>query len=74
MTDDLAMDAVKSYAENGSVAVMAIEAENSLLIATDYRQQIPQVISAVEGGMLDEALINDACIRVLQWKMALGLL
>lgn len=52
---------------------MAIQAGNDLLIATDYRQQIPQVISAVEGGTLDEAPINDACIRVLQWKMALGL-
>lgn len=73
MTDDLVMDAVKAYADNGSVAVMAIQAGNDLLIATDYRQQIPQVISAVEGGTLDEALINDACTRVLQWKMALGL-
>jgi len=74
MTDDLAMDAVKSYAENGSVAVMAIEAENSLLIATDYRQQIPQVIAAVEDGTLYEPIIDLACTQVLQWKMALGLL
>lgn len=73
MTDDLVMDAVKAYAENGSVAVMAIQAVNSLLIATDYREQIPQVISAVEDGTLDEHLIDDACERVLQWKMALGL-
>lgn len=74
MTDDLAMDAVKSYAENGSVAVMAIEAENSLLIATDYRQQIPQVIAAVEDGTLYEPIVDLACTQVLQWKMALGLL
>ncbi|BAL01846.1 putative glycoside hydrolase [Oscillibacter valericigenes Sjm18-20] len=74
MTDDLAMDAVKSYAENDSVAVMAIKATNSLLIATDYRQQIPQVISAVEDGTLDENLVDFACAQVLQWKIALGLL
>lgn len=74
MTDDLVMDAVKSYAENGSAAVMAIQAGNDLLIATDYRQQIPQVLSAVEDGTLDENLIDLACTRVLQWKMALGLL
>lgn len=74
MTDDLVMDAVKAYAENGSVAVMAIQAGNDLLIATDYRQQIPQVISAVKDGTLDEALINAACTRVLRWKIVLGLL
>lgn len=74
MTDDLVMDAVKAYAENGSVAVMAIQAGNDLLIATDYRQQIPQVISAVKDGTLDEALINAACTRVLHWKIVLGLL
>ena len=53
---------------------MAIEAENSLLIATDYRQQIPQVITAVEDGTLYEPIIDLACTQVLQWKMALGLL
>lgn len=74
MTDDLVMDAVKSYAENGSVAVLAIQAGNDLLIATDYREQIPQAISAVKAGTLDESLINAACARVLQWKIALGLL
>jgi beta-N-acetylhexosaminidase len=74
MTDDLVMDAVKAYADNGSVAVLALQSGNDLLIATDYRQQIPQVISAVKDGTLDETLINAACARVLQWKIALGLL
>ena len=74
MTDDLVMDAVKAYADNGSVAALAIQAGNDLLIATDYREQIPQVIAAVKDGTLDEKLIDAACGRVLQWKMALGLL
>lgn len=74
MTDDLVMDAVKSYAENGSVAVLAIQAGNDLLIASDYREQVPQVIEAVNSGSLDESAIDLACAQVLQWKMALGLL
>lgn len=74
MTDDLVMDAVKAYAEDGSVAVLALEAGNDLLIATDYRAQIPQVLAAVADGTLDESLIDAACARVLQWKQALGLL
>lgn len=74
MTDDLVMDAVKRYAADGSVAVLAIQAGNDLLIATDYRTQIPQVIAAVQDGTLDETLIDAACTRVLAWKQALGLL
>jgi beta-N-acetylhexosaminidase len=74
MTDDLVMDAVKAYAENGSVAVLAIQAGNDLLIATDYQTQIPQVIAAVKDGTLDETLLDTACARVLRWKINLGLL
>ena len=74
MTDDLAMDAVAAYAEDGTVAVMAIEAGNDLIITTDYRAQIPKTIEAVENGTLNETLIDTACRRVLAWKQALGLL
>ena len=74
MTDDLAMDAVAAYSEDGAVAVMALEAGNDLVITTDYRTQIPKVIEAVSSGTLPEETIDTACRRVLQWKQALGLL
>ena len=74
MTDDLAMDAVAAYAEDGAVAVMALEAGNDLVLTTDYRTQIPKVKEAVENGELDESVIDTACRRVLQWKQALELL
>ena len=74
MTDDLAMDAVEAYAKDGSVAVMAIEAGNDLIITGDYRTQIPLVIQAVEEGILTEEIINTACRRVLNWKQSLGLI
>lgn len=74
MTDDLAMDAVAAYAEDGAVAVMALEAGNDLIITSDYRTQIPKVIDAVKLGTLDEAVIDAACTRVLRWKLELGLL
>lgn len=74
MTDDLAMEAVSAYAGDGSVAVMALQAGNDLIITTDYRTQIPAVIAAVENGTLDTAVIDTACRRVLEWKQALGLL
>lgn len=74
MTDDLAMEAVAAYAEDGAVAVMAIQAGNDLIITSDYRTQIPKVVEAVENGALGEAAIDTACRRVLTWKQALGLL
>lgn len=74
MTDDLAMDAVAAYAEDGAVAVMALQAGNDLIITTDYRTQIPLVIQAVESGTLSEDTIDTACRRVLTWKQTLGLL
>ena len=74
MTDDLAMDAVAAYSENGAVAVMALQAGNDLVITTDYRTQIPKAIEAVENGTLSEETIDTACRRVLTWKQDLGLL
>ena len=74
LTDDLAMDAVAAYAEDGSVAVLAVLAGNDMIITTDYRTQIPLVIAAVEDGAIDESLIDDAVVRVLTWKHDLGLI
>ena len=74
LTDDLAMDAVEAYAEDGSVAVLAVLAGNDMIITTDYRTQIPLVIAAVEEGTIAESAIDQAVSRVLGWKYDLGLL
>ena len=74
VTDDLAMDAVKSYAQDGSAAVLALRAGNDMIVTTDYQEQIPQVISAVERGELDEREIDAHVYRVLHEKQALGLI
>lgn len=70
ITDDLAMDAVKAYAKDGAVAVMALQAGNDMVITTDYRTQIPAVIEAVKSGTLEESVIDNACLRVLKCKDA----
>lgn len=74
MTDDLAMDAVAAYASDGDVAVMALRAGNDLIITSDYRTQIPRTIQAVKSGIVSEETIDEACLRVLRWKLELGLL
>lgn len=74
LTDDMAMDAVESYAREGSAAVLAVLAGNDMIVTSDFARQIPQVVEAVNGGTIGEALIDRAVERVLGWKYDLGLL
>ena len=74
LTDDLAMDAVEAYAEDGSVAVLAVLAGNDMIVTTDFTAQIPMVIAAVEEGTIPMEIIDNAVSRVLGWKYDLGLL
>lgn len=74
LTDDLAMDAVEAYAQDGSVAVLAVLAGNDMVVTTDFQTQIPLVLDAVAEGTIPEALLDEAVGRVLGWKYDLGLL
>ena len=74
LTDDLAMDAVAQYAQDGSVAVLAVQSGNDMVLTTDFETQIPQVIAAVEDGTIPMEQIDQSVARVLSWKYDLGLL
>ncbi|MBR2483271.1 MAG: beta-hexosaminidase [Oscillospiraceae bacterium] len=74
LTDDLAMEAVEAYAADGSVAVLAALAGNDMIVTSDYRTQIPLVIDAVHLGILSEDAIDASLTRILQTKIALGLI
>ena len=74
LTDDLAMDAIDQYAEDGSAAVLALQAGNDMVLTTDFTQQIPQVLQALADGSLSQEIIDRAAARVLGWKYDLGLL
>lgn len=74
LTDDLAMDAVKKYAKDGSAAVLAILAGNDMIVTGDFATQITEVLSAIEDGTIPMELIDSAVRRVLSWKYELGLL
>ncbi len=74
LTDDLTMDAVKAYAENGNVATMALLAGNDMIVTADFETQIAQVLTAVERGILPMETVDAAVTRVLTAKLQLGLL
>ncbi len=72
MTDDLSMDAIKN--STSEAAVLAIAAGNDLLVASDFDVQIPAVLDALNKGTLKEEQIDTSVIRILVWKLKLGIL
>ena len=74
LTDDLAMEAVEAYAEDGSVATLAVLSGNDMIVTSDYQTQIPLVIEAVKNGIISEEQIDASVTRILRAKIALGLI
>jgi beta-N-acetylhexosaminidase len=73
MTDDLSMDAIDQYT-NDEAAILAIDAGNDLIIASDFDIQIPAVIEAVKENKITEEHINESVLRILLWKLTLGII
>ena len=74
LTDDLSMEGLRAFADDGEAAVEAVKAGNDLLCCTNFTQQIPAVLDAVEDGTLSEDRIDASVLRLLQVKEAFGLL
>ena len=74
ITDDLAMDAVKTYVENGEAAVQAIKAGNDMIISSDFKTQKNEVLDAVNNGEINIDTINTAVRRILALKYAFGII
>jgi beta-N-acetylhexosaminidase len=74
VTDDLSMDAVTSYADADKVAVLAVLAGNDLLCCTDFETQVPAVLAAVQSGCIPMDNINASVMRILMWKIELGII
>lgn len=74
ITDDLAMGAIQKYTSDQNAAVMAVKAGNDMLICTNFAQQIPGVIAAVQSGELTEERVDQSVLRILRWKTQLGLI
>lgn len=69
MTDDLAMDAVKSYVEEKSAATLAINAGNDMIITSDFITMKNEVLNSIEDNKIKEETINKAVTRIIAWKL-----
>lgn len=74
MTDDLIMDAITQYTDGADAAVLAVQAGNDMLISSNFVTQYQAVLDALSAGELTEPQIRQAALRVIRWKMALGLI
>ena len=74
MTDDLAMDAVKTYVENGEAAVQAVLAGNDMIISSDFVKQKEEILSAIKEGIISEETIDTAVRRILAFKYTYGII
>lgn len=74
VTDDLAMEGVRSFASDSAVAVLAVKAGNDLLCCTNFEEQVPAVIDAVRSGEISEAQIEESVYRILSMKLSLGIM
>ncbi len=74
ITDDLYMDAITEYAGLEAAAVLAVQAGNDLICCTDYVQQIPAVIQAVNQGEISLERVEQSVLRILCWKLELGVI
>lgn len=74
MTDDLVMQAITDYTGDADAAVLAVQAGNDMLISSDFVTQYNAVLAAVQNGTISETAIRDSAVRVLRWKIELGLI
>lgn len=73
-TDDLAMDAVRQYTDDGSAAVLALLAGNDMVVTSDPEGDIAAVQLALENETLSWEAVEQSCLRILRAKLALGIL
>jgi len=73
MTDDMAMEGVKSFTDVDT-AVQAVLAGNDMIITSDHRTQYATIIEAIKTGEISSERIDEAVTRILIWKIELGLI
>ena len=74
MTDDLSMSAITKYTDGKNAAVSAVIAGSDMLISSDFVNQYNAVLSAVKNGTISKSRIRQSVMRIVQWKVNLGLI
>ncbi len=73
LCDDLSMDAIGQFTEGQDAAVQAFLAGNDLLCCGDFEAAAEALLAAVDGGTIPEPRLDESVLRILRWKLSLGL-
>ena len=74
MPDALDMDTVSSSFNGENVAVLAIMAGTDILCTSEYKEQYEAVLQAVKDNKISIEQIDESVLRILRWKMQLGII
>lgn len=74
MTDDLNMGAVTEAVGAGNGALACLQAGVDMPMCSDPDAQVPKVLAAVNNGVLPLSRVEKSCLRVLCWKIDMGLI
>lgn len=74
MTDNLNNADYSYYADDKSVYVQAVIAGNDLIMVDNIEDAYTDILDAVNDGTIDETTLQKACLRVLAYKYATGIM
>lgn len=73
LCDDLSMEAIGQFTGGENAAVAAALAGNDLLCCGDFEASAQALLDAAESGVLPEEQLDASVLRILRWKLSLGL-
>ncbi|MBR5343711.1 MAG: beta-hexosaminidase [Oscillospiraceae bacterium] len=73
LCDDLHMSAIGQFTGWENAAVQAALAGNDLICCSDFEESARALLAAMEDGRLSEEQVDASVLRILRWKLALGL-
>ena len=74
VTDSLSMGAILQYTGKQNAAVEAFLAGNDLLLTSDIKKSYESLYQAVEKGTVSRQRLEESVVRILAWKIQLGIL
>lgn len=74
ITDDLDMRAITKQFGTEEAAVLAVLAGCDLLCTGSYAKQYQAILDAVSSGRITIDRIDDSVLKILRWKIELGLI
>lgn len=74
MTDDLAMSAITKYVGEGQASLRALQAGADMAMTSTPDQDVPVALAAARNGSFALSDIEAKCMRVLCWKLDMGLI